>query len=218
VLVPTAEESESKLSQLKPPVMEDEPPPLTPSSMAELAGLRLDFDDGFNVQTVYARYRPLGIKHNHTAPIVAESFSANSYAKVALGVRPGWRLTRIGRHELRDSTDFARVEAKLAKELALFPVWPLPIGFRTGPSADVKTVEFLEFPLGLEFSNKLPVKVNKVYRYSPADLAGVKAGWYLATIGDMSVEDCSSFHEVLGHLKEAIDALKQDGPRPRRPK
>eukprot|EP00420_Gonyaulax_spinifera_P022702 CAMPEP_0197914346 /NCGR_PEP_ID=MMETSP1439-20131203/78366_1 /TAXON_ID=66791 /ORGANISM="Gonyaulax spinifera, Strain CCMP409" /LENGTH=186 /DNA_ID=CAMNT_0043536255 /DNA_START=66 /DNA_END=623 /DNA_ORIENTATION=- len=166
-------------------------------------GLRLDWDDGESIHTIYASRRPLGIKHNYVAPIVAQDFTINSYAKMVLRVQEGWQLTHIGGEELHDCADFPTVEGKLNRGLQHFDLWPLEIDFQTSSSAQatVKTVQFTERPLGVEFANRSPIRVRKVYKNSPAWAAGVKEGWFITRIGEVQLNSQVKFKEVITYFQ-----------------
>jgi len=175
-------------------------------------GLRLDFQDDKIKRTVYAKWRPLGIKHNHVAPIISNDFTINSYAKTALGVKEGWELTRVGDEELNDNKDFEAVNSKLVKHMKDFPLWPLSLEFRkTYTSGNPVSVPFVERPIGIEFTNRAPIKVSKVYGDSPAACAKVKEGWYLTKIGEADVTRSCNFSEVITLLKEGVTPLDDYG-------
>uniref|UniRef100_A0A7S4W516 PDZ domain-containing protein n=1 Tax=Alexandrium monilatum TaxID=311494 RepID=A0A7S4W516_9DINO len=206
----------------EPPVKaEPEPPkpepvskPLTPPPPPRPEGLRLDFDDRGTIRTVYARYRPLGIKHNRVAPIVAHAFTVNSYAKEELKVKDGWTLVAIDGVDLQNRTDFDAVEAELHRHMQGFPLWPLPLEFRLGESDSSKRVEkFVERPIGLEFLNVAPIRVGKIYPDSPAEMQGVQVGWVLTKIGERDVHENHDFREVMGVFKEGVEALDDKGRR-----
>mmetsp|Transcript_19340 Transcript_19340/g.53153 ORF Transcript_19340/g.53153 Transcript_19340/m.53153 type:complete len:985 (-) Transcript_19340:334-3288(-) len=192
--------------------MEPEPPAPEPEPVPE--GVRLDFDENGTIHTVYATYRPLGIKHNELAPIVAHDFTLNSYAKMDLKVQEGWKLSRVADEELGDSTDFAHISHKLAEELKDYPVWPLPLMFKKqgeDASAEEVTVKFVERPLGLEFSNHAPIEIKKVYEDSPAHAAGIDVGWLLTGIGEYDVHSNSNFRDVMKRFKEGVEAVDDSG-------
>jgi len=196
------------------PVMKKPEPyvPIIEPEPEKPEGLRLDFEDEQVKRTVYAKWRPLGIKHNHVAPIVSNDFTINSYAKMALGVREGWKLTRVADEELNDSTDFDAVNDKLATHMKDFPLWPLNLEFRkTYTTGTPVRVAFVERPIGIEFTNRAPIKVSKVYGDSPAACLNVKEGWYLTKIGEADVTKSSNFTEVITLLKEGVCPLDDFG-------
>lgn len=178
-------------------------------------GLRLDFSDiekdRNTIRTFYVHWRPLGILHDNKAPIIARGFTVNSYAKT-LGVREGWKLTRIDDTELHDTDDFDGVNALLTSYLSDLPLWPLPIAFQVDDSShEVHTVKFEEHPIGLEFANEAPIKVCKVLPDSPAEKLKIQEGWYIVRIGEMDVGKNTNFREVMGYLKQGVMALVDNG-------
>jgi len=199
--------------------MEPEPPapePQAPEPVEEPPpeGLRLDFDENGTIHTVYAKYRPLGIKHNELVPIIAHDFTINSYAKMDLKVQKGWKLVRIGDADVHDSTDFSDVSHKLVEHMKDFPLWPLPLMFkkqREENDTQELTVKFLERPLGLVFSNHAPIQILKVMEDSPAYAAGIKEGWFLTGVGEYDVHNNSDFRDVMKHFKEGVKALDDSG-------
>uniref|UniRef100_A0A7S4SSD0 Lipoyl-binding domain-containing protein n=1 Tax=Alexandrium monilatum TaxID=311494 RepID=A0A7S4SSD0_9DINO len=188
------------------PVAEPEPAPAEPKP----DGLRLDFEDGKSVRTVYAKRRPLGIKHQFKAPIVAHDFTINSYARQELGVKDGWKLRRIGDEELYDNPNFDEVNAKLTHYMKDFELWPLPIDFKKSHnSPEVQTVEFRTRPIGIEFTNRAPIKVSKIYPGSPAQAYGVQEGMFVTRIGDADVNHNTNFREVISHFNEGVQPLDE---------
>jgi len=182
----------------------------TPTEVPD--GLRLDFEEEGHIHTVYAKWRPLGIKHNFIAPIVAHDFTINSYAKQELNVKEFWKLRRIGDEELHDNPNFDEVNDKLTNYMKDFPLWPLPIDFRRQHgAAEVTKVDFVERPLGIEFTNRAPIKVSKVYAASPAAVAGVREGWFVTRIGEADVKENSNFREVISFFKEGVQPLDDNG-------
>mmetsp|Transcript_91654 Transcript_91654/g.285673 ORF Transcript_91654/g.285673 Transcript_91654/m.285673 type:complete len:1022 (-) Transcript_91654:447-3512(-) len=188
------------------------PPPPPPKPQPKPDGLRLDFNDNGTIRTVYAKYRPLGIKHNYVAPIVAHDFTVNSYAKQELGVKDSWKLTRIADEELNEDSNFDRVNNKLSGYMKDFPLWPLPLEFRkTVSDASTHVIKFVERPIGLEFSNVAPIQVGKIYPDSPAARQGVEVGWFLTRIGEFDVHENHNFREVMKYFKEGVQPLDDSG-------
>jgi len=197
----------------EPMPVQPEPEPPRPEPEEEKPdGLRLDFNDRGTIKTVYAKYRPLGIKHNFVAPIIAHDFTINSYAKQELGVKDGWELTRIDEEELNGSSNFERVNGKLSHHLKDFPLWPLPLEFRRSDSSKT-VIEFVERPIGLEFTNVAPIEVRKIYDGSPAQRQGVELGWVLTKIGECDVHENHDFRQVMKVFKEGVDAIDDSGKR-----
>jgi len=174
-------------------------------------GCRLDFEDtNGKLHTVWAEYRPIGIKHSQKAPIVVTSFTLNSYAKNALGVKQGWMLVGINEESVRGDTNFNRVGATLEHYISQFPVWPLELEFRETLESEERTiVTFEERPIGIEFFRRSPIQVEHINYGSPADVKGVKAHWYITRIGDTDVLDNHNFHEVRAMLYEAVKPLNE---------
>lgn len=183
-----------------PPV--EEPPPAPD-------GLRLDFEENGEVHTVYAKWRPLGIKHEDVAPIIAHEFTINSYAKDDLGVKKGWKLRRIGDEELEDNPNFGEVNSKLHDWMKDFPLWPLPMVFSDGGVS--KDAKFVERPIGIEFSNSAPIKVTTVYEGSPAAEQGITEGMTVTKIGEADVRDNTDFRKVMEIFYEGVQPLDHQG-------
>jgi len=181
------------------------------STKCSRQGCRLDFEDtNGKLHTVWAQYRPIGIKHSQKAPIVVTSFTLNSYAKNALGVKQGWMLVGINEESVRGDTNFNRVGATLEYYISQFPVWPLELEFREKLESEESTVvSFQERPIGLEFFRRSPIQVEHINPGSPADLKGVKTHWYITRIGDSDVLDNHNFHEVRAMLYEGVKPLAE---------
>merc|ERR1712032_1378918 len=163
------------------------------------------------MHTVWADKRPIGIKHNNEAPIVVKSFTINSYAKNALGVKQGWMLVAINEDSVRGDTNFNRVGATLEYYFSQFPVFILDIEFReTLESGERTIVTFEERPIGIEFFRRTPIQVEYITRGSPADLKGVKTNWYITRIGDADVLDNHDFHKLKAMLYEAVKPLNEN--------
>jgi len=199
----------------EPPVVVVAPPPVAPAPVEEPKpdGLRLDFEDENGLtKTVYAKWRPLGIKHKFVAPIVAHDFTINSYAKQELGVKDGWKLTRIGDEELNDNPNFEEVNGKLHDYMKDFRLWPLPIEFAEDREGNErKTINFVERPIGIEFKNRAPIEVEKIFEGSPAAETGVQVGWDVIKIGEFEVQATTTFHEVMTAFKEGVTPLDDLG-------
>merc|ERR1712176_780945 len=162
-----------------PPVI-PAPVVVVPPPAPEPRGTRLDFMDPATgvIHTKYALYRPLGIKHHDTAPIKAHDFTLNSYAKEpekgdgegGLGVQNDWELVKVGGVDVKGKTDFVAVAEMIENELRKWDVWPLRISFneKFDGTGESKVVSFTEKPIGIQFSNRAPVRVDKVYPESPA--------------------------------------------------
>merc|ERR550532_3245988 len=184
--------------------------PIPPAPEPEVPDcLRLDFEEKDGTRrTVYAKWRPLGIKHEFIAPIAAHDFTINSYAKMELKVKEGSKLVRIGDEELEENPNFDKVDAKLAYHMKELPLWPLPIEFRRSHGAEqVATVRFAERPLGIEFTNRAPIRVGRVCGSSPAERGGVREGWCVTRIGEADVRENTNFREVVGLFKEGVQPL-----------
>lgn len=180
---------------------------------ADLHRPGIDFTSGDRVHTVYPKYRPLGIKHGFTAPIVVHGFTVNSYGKRELGVNIGWKLVRIGNKELNDNPRFGEVNDLLSDFVKNFPVYPLTLEFlevaargRKGHSP-TQAFRFSDRPIGIDFSMRAPFKVTKVHEDSPAHQQGIQVGWQLTKIGDWEVENAGSAREVLTNFNEGVQAL-----------
>lgn len=181
------------------------------SNRSSCQGCRLDFEDTDGKQhTVWAEYRPIGIKHSQQAPIVVTSFTLNSYAKNALGVKQGWMLVGINDESVRGDTNFNRVGATLEYYISQFPVWALELEFRERLESEGKTiVTFDQRPIGIEFFRRSPIQVEHITPGSPADLKGVKTHWYITRIGDADILGNHNFHEVRAMLYEAVKPLNE---------
>jgi len=181
------------------------------SNKASCQGCRLDFEDtSGKMHTVWAEKRPIGIKHNQKAPIVVTSFTINSYAKNALGVKQGWMLVAINEESVRGDTNFNRVGGILEHYLSPFPVWALKLEFRETLESEERTiVTFEQRPIGIEFFRRSPIQAEYIAPGSPADLKGVQAHWYISRIGDAEVLDNHNFHEVRAMLYEAVKPLDE---------
>jgi len=173
---------------------------------AELVGTGLDFDTGEEIRTIFPKYRPLGIKHDHEAPIIVKEFTINSYAKSELDIQKGWKLVAINGEQLNDSTDFGWVSNKLGDYMKDFPLWTLALEFK-GKGNDVIMSEFLSRPIGVEFENRSPIRVSSVVQGSPADKKGIKPGMLLTKIGQEDVSGKRPYKEVLNLFKEAVISL-----------
>uniref|UniRef100_A0A7S1Q2G1 Uncharacterized protein n=1 Tax=Alexandrium catenella TaxID=2925 RepID=A0A7S1Q2G1_ALECA len=190
---------------------EPEPPAPEPVPEPKPEGLRLDFNDKGTIRTVYAKYRPLGIKHEFVAPIIVDDFTINAYAETELGVKAGWKLVRIDEEELNNNPNFDEVNDKITHHMKDFPLWPLPIEFRKNvDDTEKRVVKFVERPIGLEFTNLAPIQVGKVYEGSPADQK-VEVGWFITKIGKADVHSSHDFREVMGNLKEGVQPLTDNG-------
>merc|ERR1719410_280439 len=167
----------------------------------------LIFDDGSVRHMVDPEFRPLGIKHDHVAPIIVKEFTVNSYAKKALEIKKGWKLVAINGDELNESTDFEMVSQKLGNYMQDFELWPLNLEFR-GRQNMVASGQFKSRPIGIEFERRAPIRVSSVTAGSFADSIGVKTGMQLTKIGDEDVSDKKRpYKEVLDMFKEAVLAL-----------
>jgi hypothetical protein len=173
------------------------------------AGLRLDFMDGGRVVTVYAEHYPLGIKHDHNDPAIVSGFFANSYAKANLGVQIGWRLVGIDDMLPGDGLNLNA----LADMMGKLSAWPLEITFKLGTrgAAEDKVCVFTEKPLGIELASGAPARVRRIQAGSPAQAAGVCAGWLIVRIGQDPVQPDAVFKEILGQLQQATVALPWGG-------
>jgi len=178
-------------------------------AMPQPKGLRLVFDDCGTAKAVYAKHRPLGIKHFHQAPIVVASFPINSYAKLKLGVKKGWELTHIGNEELSADADYEEVLCELNSRMKDLPLWPLPLTFVERHSSEPRVVRFQERPLGIEFNPAKPTEVHSVLDSSPAQQEGVQLGWRLTKIGDYDVPENQSFSDLAMLLKQAVEPLNE---------
>mmetsp|Transcript_19341 Transcript_19341/g.53157 ORF Transcript_19341/g.53157 Transcript_19341/m.53157 type:complete len:988 (-) Transcript_19341:55-3018(-) len=194
--------------------MEPEPPAPEPEPVPEEKpdGLRLDFEENGTIHTVYAKYRPLGIKHGNLAPIIAHEFTVNSYAKMDLKVQKDWKLVKIDEEDVGDNTDFPHVEEKLNEHMKDFPLWPLHLQFKKhheDPDSEEIELKFLHRPLGLEFTNNAPIEIKKVHDASPAHHAGVQVGWLLTGVGDWDVHAQTNFRDVMKYFKEGVKPLEE---------
>jgi len=188
----------------------------TQQDWADLHRPGIDFTSGDRVHTVYPKYRPLGIKHGFTAPIVVNGFTVNSYAKRDLGVNIGWKLVRIGNKDLNDNLRFGEVNDLLSDFVKNFPVYPLTLEFveeargRKASSSQPpppQSFRFSDRPIGIDFSMRAPFKVTNVHEDSPAHQQGIEVGWQLTKIGNWEVENAVSAREVLTNFNEGVQAL-----------
>jgi len=158
-------------------------PILTPSPLespveSPRRGVQLFFD-----HTPYDfDYRPVGIIFCPDKPIRIESFAFNSYAKT-FGLTEEQRLTRIKEFDIKGNHDHSHVESVLADAMKDLPYWPLKIVFRT-PIGGIEEIEFVQKPLGMLFTEKMPFTVRKFRPYSLAQRMGVQAGWEIVRIAD----------------------------------
>merc|ERR1712232_674199 len=133
----------------------------------------------------------------------------NAYAR-ELGIDPrneGWKLVKIGEADVRGEKEFTKVEEILYKELSQWPIWPLPLEFADPNSNNKQTVKFTEKPLGIQFSNKAPIKVDKVYDESPAKGLGVKEGWVVTKIAEVDIQGSDDFKDLRSKLGEGVKPL-----------
>jgi len=190
------------------------PKPVLVPDTPDVQSLKLEFSDRGTIRAVNVKFRPLGIKNHFQAPIVVQDFTANSYAKIELGVREGWKLVAIGNHDVSKNRNFDEVNSLLHEQMKGLPVWPLAVELRRRlESAEAIIVRFSERPLGLEFANVTPIEVSKVHRDSPADKAGVQAGWYITKIADYDVQEHHNIREVMHILNEGVQYLDDSGRR-----
>jgi len=204
---------------MPPPKEPDEKPKPkpVPAPPPKPEGLRLDFEKDGNIKTVYAKYRPLGIKHNDEAPIISHDFTVNSYAEIDLEVPQHWKLIRIDDEVLNDTEDFKKVSTLLHNKMKDFPIWKLPIDIQQTIDgvATRKTLKFAQRPLGMEFSNNAPIHISKVYDGSPAaklqETDGEIDQWFIVKIGKEDVKDNTDFREVMKILREGVMALDDSG-------
>mmetsp|Transcript_31198 Transcript_31198/g.60265 ORF Transcript_31198/g.60265 Transcript_31198/m.60265 type:complete len:223 (-) Transcript_31198:303-971(-) len=171
--------------------------------------LGLDFESHGITYRVFPKYRPLGIKHDNVAPIFANEFTINSYAKTALGIAKGWKLVAIAGEELTAKESIATTIVKLDAFMANFALWPLVLEFKRKLSSTTsEAFEFSERPLGIVLDSRhFPVKVVSIVKDSPAERLGVKASWYLTKIAGQDVQHGRSYVEVMKMLEEVLAAL-----------
>merc|ERR1712151_1015714 len=62
---------------------------------------------------------------------------------------------------------------------------------------DPQITYFSQKPLGIVFSNTMPIKIREVTAESHAERSGVKLGWLLKRIGDVVVTQ-ENFERTLG--------------------
>jgi len=190
---------------MKKPVSESLPEERKPFKEDAFTGLI--FDDGSRRILIEPKYRPLGIKHDHVAPIIVTEFTVNSYAKKELKIQKDWKLVAINGDELNESTDFEMVSQKLGNYMHDFELWPLALEFR-GKQNTVASGSFMSRPIGIEFERRAPIRVSSVAAGSFAETKGIKSGMQLTKIGDEDVSDRKRpYKEVLDLFKEAVLAL-----------
>jgi len=201
------------------PLREKPPPKLkrekTPPKLR--TGVRLDFEDDGELRTVYAHYKPLGIKHDDQAPIVVRGFTVNSYAKV-LHVQHGWKLVGIGEktdevdNDVRGK-DIQEVNRLLYQHLKDLPLYALYLKFKTSMSSQDQVVvhKFTDYPLGLEFANESPIRITEVSKDGAAAKVDppVQANWFIIQIGNKDVSKITDFKEVKEYLKEGLLPLAE---------
>jgi len=172
------------------------------------SGLRLVWADtrgGRHI--VYAQYRPLGIRMQHVCPIVIEDFKFNSYAKQQLDVERGWQLLRVGDHDMSTTQEFGRAKDVLNEHQLGLPVWPLRLDFEDPKTNKATTFHFQHKPIGIEFTNKAPITVKKVYENSPAASFKVQKQWVITRIGSQVKAQELDFAVLMRLLKEGVEPL-----------
>jgi len=174
----------------------------------EKEGLRLEWQDTRGQRRViYAKYRPLGIKMQHVCPIVIEDFKFNSYAKQQLDVERGWQLLRVGDHDMSTTQEFGRAKDVLNEHQLGLPVWPLRLDFEDPKTNKSSTFYFQHKPIGIEFTNKAPITVKKVYENSPAASFKVQKQWVITRIGSQVKAQELDFAVLMRLLKEGVQPL-----------
>lgn len=136
----------------------------------------------FDFKPYYFQYHPIGIKFYSKAPIKIEQFIFNSYGRT-LGLREGQRLTKIKNVDVREDQDYHHIDSLLIDAIKDLPYWPLRIDFRT-QAGDIRRYDFEERPLGILFSQHLPIKVEKFKPYSLAQGKKVEVGWEIVRVAD----------------------------------
>jgi len=129
----------------------------------------------FDFRPYYFKYHPIGIKFYTKAPIKIEKFIFNSYGR-HLGLQEGQRLTKIKDTDVRADQNYSHVDRMLLDAIKDLPFWPLRIDFKT-QTGDIRTFYFEERPLGILFTQHLPIKVEKFKPYSLAQRKQVQVGW-----------------------------------------
>jgi len=177
------------------------------------SGLRLVWADtrgGRHI--VYAQYRPLGISVQHVCPIVVEDFEFNSYAQQGLEVGVGWELLSVGDHDMSTIQDFSRARAILNEQQRGLPVWPLRLDFEDPNTNKAFTFYFQSKPIGIEFTNRAPITVKKVYDTSAAASFQVQTQWVITRIGSQVKAQELDFSILMRLLKEGMESLPQWDP------
>mmetsp|Transcript_12728 Transcript_12728/g.22815 ORF Transcript_12728/g.22815 Transcript_12728/m.22815 type:complete len:654 (-) Transcript_12728:255-2216(-) len=170
----------------------------------------------FDNMPFYFEFRPIGIKFQTVSPIKIDKFIFNSYGKT-LGLREGQRLTRINDFDVRNDHHYQHVDAVLLNAIKDLPYWPLQIDFKT-QTGDIKHFSFVERPLGILFTQHLPIKVDKFRPHSLAQRRGVQAGWEIMRIADEDTSQAGmhaigiksnkqGYDHVDHHLVEGLDHL-----------
>jgi len=156
----------------------------------------------------YCLYKPLGISFHTEMPIRIDRMMFNSYGKT-LGLEPGMTLTRIADEDLEHNHHISVAEDKLSKALEPLPWWPLHIDFKK-PNGEIVGFDFVEHPLGIQFTKHLPIKIAKFNKNSYAQSMGVEIGWEIVQIADEveSYKDSKgAFNMVNDHLHEGMHYL-----------
>merc|ERR1711920_947133 len=109
-----------------------------------------------------------------------------SYARFGLQIQAGYKLIKIGDTKIEAGSHSADLESLLNQELLAMPPWPLVLTFNTHSNGTGESVtqEFTQMPIGIDFANSTPVRISTVYPKSPAEAAGIQAGWYITKIGE----------------------------------
>jgi len=171
-------------------------------------GLRLVWADNEGERRIaYSQYRPLGIRMQHVCPIVIEDFKFNSYAKQQLEVERGWELLRVGDIDMSTTTEFGRARDILNEHQRSLPVWPLRLDFEDPKTKQARTFHFAHKPIGIEFTNKAPITVKKVYENSPASNFKVQTQWVITRIGSQVKAQELDFAVLMRLLKEGVEPL-----------
>lgn len=165
-----------------PLVVEPEPAPAPaqiPEVVAQPPGVPIYFDN----EPYYFEYHPIGISFRHfTSPIRIAGFTFNSYGRT-LGLKEGQQLTRIKDVDVREDFHYGQIDSLLCSAVQELPMWPLRIDFQTN-SNETKKFYFKQRPLGIRFTQHLPIRIKEFRPHALAQKAGVQVDWKIVRIAE----------------------------------
>mmetsp|Transcript_168518 Transcript_168518/g.298668 ORF Transcript_168518/g.298668 Transcript_168518/m.298668 type:complete len:370 (+) Transcript_168518:47-1156(+) len=196
---PSSEPSSAKKKSKRDPsvVSTSEDPP---------SGVPLYFDN----KPYYFQHKPVGIKFFPKAPIRIEGFNFNSYGKT-LGLEVGMQLTKINNEDVHANHKFSDVEHKVHAAIGDLPWWPLHIVFKT-VTGEIKGIDFVRRPLGIQFTRHLPIKIENFKPHSYAQEMGCELDWEIVKIADEKEafqDSKKAFNMVNEHLHEGLNHLPE---------